>query len=145
MFYEPPRWDVELSSLDYVQFLSSPPPRAPDERPMVIKIELSGTGYLTLQAGRSERVNDAFWRERSGSTWDDLRRDQLVLSRERTEVLFQRLVDMGFFERKFPEVKEGDEAARALVVLGSINKRRKIRITDDPRVWSLFDELLREF
>lgn len=144
-FNPPTRWAVDLSALDYVQFLLTPPPPSPGEKPTVIKLELTGTGYMTGSAGRSDRVASGFWTERNDQSWDHMESDQVVISRERTGAYFQRLVDLGFFDRKFPGLDPDDDASQALAVLGSINKRKQVRLTADPGVRAIFDELLGEF
>ena len=142
---KPPFWTVELSSLDYVQFLSSPQATVQDDNPLIVRLELTGNGYLAYIAGRSERVSDSFWQESTNPLWDDIGNDQLVLSGPRTSDYMQRLVDMGFFGPDFAEVEGDDDPNNALVVFASLNGRKQARVSTDPALRKLFEELLKEF
>ncbi len=91
------RFDVESSSLDYVQFRTTNPTSGD-----IIRVELMGSGYLERRTGKSSRVSDDFWQHSDGSEWQDLKTAYVTLSQDETVSIFQELVDNGFFDRGLP-------------------------------------------
>ena len=136
------RFTVEPSSLDYAQFRASrPTPNGGN--PVVVRLELAGSGYLEYRSGRSARVRDGFWQESESPDWQDLRTDHVILRQEETVAIYQRLVDAGIFDNR-----RGDKPGNApstLAVLASIRFRKQLILTSDPIYVQLFEELIGMF
>lgn len=132
------RFTVDPSSLDYAQFrivCSSPV----DGKPETIRVDLSGSGFLEMTTGRSERVTDSFWRQSEDPAWQDLHRAHVMLSAAETAAIFQKLVDLGIYDRKQPE--EATPPPHDLAVLVAIGFRKKLVLTSRTDYRRLFDEL----
>jgi len=135
------RFDVQPSSLDYVQLVRTHLPPG-DAQPETLRLELSGTGYLQFDAGRSERVRTGFWKDFDSPDWDDWRRDYVVLPSGKTEQYFQAFVDAGAFDQaEQPTTTEEPELA-ILIVVGN---RKSLVLTDAPAYRKIFTDLLAEF
>ncbi len=135
------RFVVRSSALDYMQIIRSHIPHGAD-RPETLRLDLTGSGYLQLTAGRSERVRSGFWQESSSPDWSDWRRDYVVLSPARTLAYFQAFVNAGIFDRR-PR-SEPDENAD-LVILIAVGNRKNVLFTDAPVYHQIFSEMLSEF
>ena len=135
------RFVVRPSSLDYLQIVRTQIPHGA-ERPETLRLDLTGSGYLQLTAGRSERVRTGFWQESQSQDWGDWRRDYVVLSPARTLAYFQAFVNAGVFDRppRRPPQQEPD-----LAVLMAIGNRKNLILTSEPVYHQLFAELLAEF
>lgn len=135
------RFTVQSSALDYLQIVRTHIPEGED-RPQTIRLDLTGSGYLQLTAGRSERVRSGFWQESQSADWSDWRRDYVVLSPARTRTYYQAFVNAGIFDRRPHE--EPDENAD-LVILMAVGNRKNVLFTDAPVYHQLFAEMLSEF
>lgn len=134
------RFTVDPSALDYVQMRRVLPSKG-NEKPIVIRMELAGSGYLDYRSGRSVRVRNNFWQESDAPDWLDLKTDHIVLTHEETRIIYQRLVDAGIFDLKQKEKPNGDD----LAIMGCIGFEKRILFTKDPIYNALFDELLAKF
>ncbi len=144
-FLKPPRWTVELSSLDHVAMKWTPGQRITSESPRTILVELMGNGYLTMASGSGGSVNDPFAHAREGFAPADETRNQVVISEKETEQFFQRLVDTGFFEDKLGLSGGKTHSGPSLLIFAKINGRKLIQSTDDPETMRLFRVLLKAF
>ena len=135
------RFIVRPSSLDYLQIIRTHLPHGAN-RPETLRLDLTGSGYLQLTAGRSERVRTGFWQESASPEWSDWRRDYVVLSPARTLAYFQAFVNAGVFDKppRRPPTEEPD-----LAILIAIGNRKNLLLTAAPVYHQLFDELLSEF
>lgn len=134
------RFIAQPSPLDSLQIIRTHLPHGTD-RPETLRLDLNGSGYLRLTAGRSERVRSGFWQESASPDWLDLRQDHVFLSPARTRAYFQAFVNAGFFDK--PPRKQEEHAE--LVVLIALGKRKAARFTAAPVYHHLFEELLSEF
>jgi len=132
------RFTVDPSSLDYVQFRISRPSPV-DGRPETIRIDLAGSGFLEMTTGRSERVLDSFWRQSEDPVWQDLHRTHAMLAPSETAAVFQRLVDLGMFDRKQPP--ETKPPPHDLAVLAAIGFKKRLVLTSRAEYRRLFDDL----
>ena len=136
------RFTVDPSALDYVQ-LRRILPQEGNARPVVIRLELTGSGYLDYRSGRSVRVRDNFWQEEQSPDWQNLKTDHVVLSTEETQAFYQRFVDAGLFD--YRNSKKQVNSARAITVFGCVGFKKKYILTDAPIYTELFDDLLEKF
>jgi len=132
------RFTVDPSSLDYAQFRIVRPSPV-DGKSETIRIDLSGSGFLEMTTGRSERVTESFWQQSEDPVWQDLHRTHVMLSAAETAVLYQKLVDLGIFDRKQP--KEAKQPPHDLAVLVAIGFRKQLVLTSRPEYRRLFDDL----
>jgi len=135
------RFVVRASALDYLQIVRTHIPHG-IERPETLRLDLTGSGYLQLTAGRSERVRTGFWQEDNSPDWGDWRRDYVVLSPTRTLAYFQTFVNAGVFDRS---ARGQPEREPDLVILMAIGNRKTVLLTSEPVYHQLFAELLAEF
>ncbi len=135
------RFIVRGSQLDYLQIVRTHLPHGA-EHPQTMRLDLTGSGYLQLTAGRSERVRSGFWQESDSPHWSDWRRDYVVLSQARTLAYFQTFVNTGVFDKppRMPPQEEPD-----LAILIAVGNRKTLLLTAAPVYHQLFDELLAEF
>jgi hypothetical protein len=144
-FDRPPRWKVELSSLDSVAFKWTPSKVIHAESPRTVIIELMGNGYMTIASGVGGKVNDPFQDAIDGQAPADERRDQMTLSESDTKRFYQRVVDAGFFEKQFDLSKEAQKGGHSLLIFAKINGRTHIQSTDAPEMMALYRILLNAF
>lgn len=149
-FYKPAHWRVEVSTLDYVQFLCGASvtnnPESNATPHAALKVELLGSGYLTCWEGRSPRVANDFWETRESDRWDEIETDSVHVNKEYVKACFQHLVDTGFFEEDMlSSLKKKGEVSKGIMVLASINGRKKAAFTADPRVAASVSELMKQF
>lgn len=143
---DPPRWNVEISSLDYVEYVSRANPEQSSQGANALRLELLGNGYLSFWIGRSQRVTDDFWAERAADEqWDKLERDEVMTSEAYAKRSFQALVDTGYFETEMFWEKSASPASNGVWVVASINGRKKAKLTDDPKIRAIVSDLLRQF
>ncbi len=136
------RFTVEPSSLDYVQFRCTRP-AANSATPVVVRLELAGSGYLEYRSGRSTRVGDNFWQEPNSPTWEDFRADHIVIPQQEAVAIYQRLVDAGVFDLK--QKKDDSPGDVTLAVLASIGFEKRLLLTNYPVYLQIFGELLGHF
>ena len=136
------RFTVKPSSLDYAQFRRTrvSPVNGHVE---TLRLDLSGSGFLELTSGRSERVSSGFWRESDSPTWQDLRKDHVMLTETEATAILQRLVDAGMFDRKRDPRK--DPPPHDLAILAAIRFEKRLVLTADPAFHRIFDALLERF
>jgi len=132
------RFTVDPSALDYAQMRISRPSPV-DGKTETIRIDISGSGFLEMTTGRSERVTDSFWRQSQDPVWQDLHRAHAMLSPAETAAIFQRFVDLGIFDRKQPE--EATPPPHDLAVLVAIGFRKRLLLTSRADYRRIFDEL----
>ncbi len=108
-----------------------------------MRLDLSGSGFLEITTGKSERVRDPFWKPSDDPEWQDIRRDHLFLSPQETAVVFQTLIDAGIFNHR-QDPKDHPPPHR-LAVLVSIGARKKLLLTSHPGYLRLFDALMDRF
>ncbi len=132
------RFTVDPSSLDYAQFRIVRPSPV-DGKSETIRIDLAGSGFLEMTTGRSERVTESFWQQSEDPVWQDLHRTHVMLSAAETATLFQKLVDLGIFDRKQPE--EATPPPHDLAVLVAIGFRKQLVLTSRADYRRLFDDL----
>ena len=142
---EPAHFEVEPSSLDYVEFVYHPQ-ATNGSASRVCRLLLSGSGMVECRVGTSARVSDEFWGEPDGSQWDDMVVDRVVLSGEDTQRVFQRIVDSGFLSAKeTPSVQPVPGMAR-LIAVGRIDGRKRVLIADvSSPVVAVYRDLLAVF
>jgi len=133
------RFSANPSPLDYVQFRISRP-SVTDGKQETIRLDLSGSGFLEITTGGSERVLDGFWKESSDPAWQDIRRDHVFLSEQDTIAVFQSLVDLGMFDRR--QDPEKNPPPHHLAILASINTNKRLILTGQPEYNRIFDMLL---
>lgn len=134
------RFTVDPSALDYVQLRRVLRPIG-NEKSIVIRLELAGSGYLDYRSGRSVRVRDNFWQESNAPDWQDLQTDHLVLTQEETRIVYQRFVDAGLFDHNQKPPPDGYN----LAIMGCIGFEKRVLFTNDPVYSALFEELLAKF
>lgn len=132
------RFTVDPSSLDYAQFRIVRPSPV-DGKPETIRIDLAGSGFLEMTTGRSERVTDSFWRQSEDPVWQDLHRAHVMLSADETAAIFQKLVDLGIYDRRQPE--EATPPPHDLAVLVTVGFRKKLVLTSRADYRRVFDGL----
>jgi hypothetical protein len=132
------RFTVEPSALDYAQFRIIRPSPV-DGKSETIRIDLSGSGFLEMLTGTSERVTDSFWRQSEDPAWQDLHRTHAILSPDETAIIFQKLVDLGIFDHKQP--KEATPPPHDLAVLVAVKFRKRLLLTSRSDYRQLFDDL----
>jgi len=132
------RFSVEPSSLDYAQLRISRA-SAVDGQPETVRIDLSGSGFLEMTTGRSERVTDSFWRQSEDPVWQDMQRAHVMLSPGETAAFFQQLVDLGTFDYKQP--KENSPPPHDLAVLVAIGFKKRLILTSRADYRRIFDDL----
>jgi hypothetical protein len=142
---KPARFNVELSPLDYVQFVYVPGQGSASNTVTPVRIELGGSGYLEKLSGSSPRVLNPFWSEARGSAWSDLRQDHVVLSGAQTEAVFQKLVDAGFFARGGADAHPIRAGAPRVRILASINGRKNLVLTGEAPFLNIVTDLLSRF
>ena len=144
-FDRPPHWKVDLSSLDSVAFKWTPSSVIHTDSPRTVIIELMGNGYMTIASGVGGKVNDPFQDALDGHAPADERRDQITLSEADTKRFYQRVVDVGYFEKKFGLSKEAQKGGDSLLIFAKINGRKHIQSTDAPEMMALYRILLTAF
>jgi hypothetical protein len=142
--YEPAHFRVELSPLDYAQILLQPGTGAGGGDIVPTRIDVSGSGLVTMQRGRSARVTSSFWDQPQGDDWDDYETDRVFLPESETRAVFQALVNAGIFERGQRE-DPSPQAPRCVVILAEINGRKNAVVTDGERFLNIFDQVMRRF
>lgn len=113
--------------------------------PVVTRLDVSGSGHLLLKRGRSERVQNSYWREPYGENWRDIQSDQLVLTRDETTACFQALVDAGFLDRRRGPPPLLQAGSPYLSIVAIIDGRKGYIVTSDPVYLSVFRDLLARF
>lgn len=136
------RFEVAPSSLDYAQFRKTKI-SATDGKTESVRLDLAGSGYLEMITGRSERVVDDFWRQSEEVSWQDLRKDHVMLSESETTAIFQRLVDLGMFDRNQNPKK--NSPPHEIVIVAAIRFEKKIILTSEAEYLKIFKELLEKF
>lgn len=107
------------------------------------RLELTGSGHLMYVWGRSNRVRDNFWKERSGSTWDDLNRAQFVLTQDKTQFYFQSVVNAGAYDKR--RMKKRDPKSLDLLLLRiRIGRKTAVTATTDKSLINIFRALAKE-
>lgn len=144
-FFPPPRWTVALSPLDSVEILYSATDAGNTNGVQMSQITVLGTGYVNYRAGSSPRVATDFWGERTGAQWDQYRTDTVTMPGPYIQACFQHLVDLGFFDDNVFEDEDREERPHGVLVVATINGRKKARYTHDERVFDMVRELLRQF
>jgi hypothetical protein len=132
------RFTVDPSGLDYAQFRISRA-SAIDGKAETIRIDLSGSGFLEMTTGQSERVTESFWQPSDNPNWQDLHRTHEMLSADETTAIFQQLVDLGMFDRKQPE--EATPPPHDLAILAQIGFKKRLILTSRKDYRELFDKL----
>jgi len=133
------RFVVKPSALDYAQFRTSRPSPV-DGKPEVIRLDLSGIGYLEMTRGRSERIGDGFWKPSENPDWQDLQRSHVMLDEADTVAVFQKLVNAGHFDRG-PTGKR-HPPPHDLAVLLAIGFKKGVVLTSRADYVDLFNDLL---
>ncbi len=133
------RFTANPSPLDYAQFRCTRiSPQSGREE--TLRLDLSGSGFLEITTGRSERVRDPFWKPSEDPEWQDIRRDQVFLSPQETAVIFQALVDAGIFNHRHDP--KDHPPPHHLAVLVSVGARKKLLLTSHPSYLRIVDALL---
>ncbi len=136
------RFTVDLSPLDWVQFSRTIHGKE-NVAPVTIRLQLAGSGHLEYRSGRSTRVKTDFWQKTDSANWQDIQIDYIVLSRQETERIYQRLVDAGVYDKV--KLSKEETAAASLAILARIGFEKKLTLTSDPVLIKIFDELLAKF
>ena len=141
----PAHFPVDVGGLDYFQIVLAPG-RTPESAKVVpVSLDLNGTGHLQYRAGRSPRVINSHWQAPGGKYWDDFRTDQIALTPEDTQQIFQQLVDAGAFESVRKRGEVSDKSPAYLVISIRIGKRSTIISTDRPAFFEIYDRLAKKF
>lgn len=143
----PPKFDVEVSFLDYANFTFHQAAGKPsDDHPILVRIELGGSGHVHYAKGRSSRVHDSFWTDDPDEKYaDDIYTDQVVLNEKQVREVFQSLVDAGIFEREVQENRVENPGRDFVLIHAKINERRGIVITDSREFIGIYTKLARHF
>lgn len=144
-FEKPPRWTVTLSALDYVEFLAGADAEGVSSGGPVSQYMLLGTGFLHRRTGASPRVSNEFWSERTDARWDSYETDAITVPATYVQACFQHLVDLDFFDDRGYVSPTPEVATEGVVVSATINGRRQIRFTQDPRIRAMVAEIARQF
>ncbi len=135
------RFVVQASALDYLQIVRTVQP-AGGGLPVTTRVDLSGSGYLQVMTGRSERIRTGFWQDTNAPAWQDLRRDYIVLPPHETLAFFQAFVNAGVFDRRR---ESRTDPPPELAILISVRGRKTLLLTAEPQFLYLYDALLRRF
>lgn len=144
-FDRPPRWTVELSQLDYVEFMAGANAQGNESEGPVSQYILLGTGYLHRRTGSSPRVSNEFWNERKDERWDSYKTDSIAVPATYVQACFQHLVDLEFFDESVHKPPSERLVAQGVVVSASINGRRRVLFSQDPRIRTMVAEIARQF
>ncbi len=144
-FGRPPYFKNELSTLDNIQFKFVPGAEPQDGLPdRTVVIEIIGNGYMTIVKGRSNQL-DPFAHARHGHVPADERRDQVVLSEADTAAVFQKIIDIGVFDRRKNMSMETVKDSAYLVVLAEVSRRKNLQVSNRPEMMALFRSLVNAF
>ncbi len=133
------RFTARPSPLDYVQFRMSrisPVSGIPE----TIRLDLSGSGFLEITTGASERVRESFWKESDNPAWQDLHRDHTFLHADETAAAFQALVNAGIFDHRHDPRQ--NPPPHDLAVLAAIGSRKRLVLTGQAAYHRIFEILL---
>jgi hypothetical protein len=133
------RFEVDLSSLDYLQIVHTYIPPG-SQQPYTQRFDLSGSGHLQLTSGRSKRVRSGFWQQDDSDEWNDWQQEYVVLTPEQTQAYFQAFVDAGIFDRQHRQEEYTD-----LKILVAVGYRKAARFTSAQVFHDIFTQMLREF
>lgn len=133
------RFTAKPSSLDYAQFRISRLSPV-DGKPETIRLDLSGSGFLEVTTGASERVRDGFWKQSDDPDWQDIRQDHTFLTEEETAAIFQRIVNAGLFDRRQNPKK--DPLPHDIAVLAALGFKKNLVLTGRTEYRKIFDALL---
>lgn len=133
------RFTASPSPLDYAQFRISRPSMTSGKQE-TIRLDLSGSGFLEITTGDSDRVLDSFWKESDDPSWQDLRHDHVFISEADTAAIFQRLVDNGMFDRR--QNQKTNPPPHHLAILASIGSHKRLILTSRQEYHQIFDMLL---
>jgi hypothetical protein len=142
----PPKFNVAGSFLDYVTFTyHAAGGISPGEHPVMVRIELSGSGHVSYAKGRSSRVQNSFWTDREEKYVDDIQTDQIVLRDGQVREILQSLVDAGIFERKIQNSQVEDPLHESVFIHAKISNRRGAIITDSKAFLDIYKKLAQQF
>jgi len=143
----PPKFDVELSFMDYATFTyHTANESSGDDHPVLVRIELSGGRHMQYAKGRSRRVLDAFWSDDVDDQHvEDIYTDQIILSEKQMEQVFQALVNAGIFEREMQGKHIEDPLNDSVFIHAKISDRRGIVYTDSREFIGIYKKLERHF
>lgn len=140
------RFEVQANFLDHVTFTFLEAGGAsPGDAPVLVRITLSGSGHAHYAKGRSSRVHDPFWSDRTEKFVDDLFTDQLVLDEQQVREVLQALVNAGVFDRKKQGRHIADPRNDHVLIRANIGDRRAVVVTDAPDVVGIFTDLAARF
>lgn len=133
------RFTASPSPLDYVQ-LRMARHSPTDQRREWVRLDLSGSGFLEMTQGSSERVTSSFWQESDDPSWQDIRRDHAFLSDRETQAVFQRLVNSGLFDRK--QRSRDDPQPHDMIIVATLGFRKNAISTGRDDYRELFTLLM---
>ena len=131
------RFVVQSSALDYLQIVRTVQP-ADGSLPITTRIDLSGSGYLQVMTGRSERIRTGFWQDPDSPAWQDLRRDYVVLPAHETLAFFQAFVNAGLFDSR--SERRGAPPPELAILMG-VRGRKTLLLTAEPQFLYLYEAL----
>jgi len=143
---EPDRWSVELHSLDFLEIRYTAKPDNTSDQVRMYKINLMGNGYLSFTEttpSSSSGPNDGFWDQRVAPGWHNAVTDNRVVGERQARVIFQRVVDAGFFESGFNR-RQSKEKQR-LLVYANISGRKNSSYSEEQELWDVFFDLFKAF
>jgi hypothetical protein len=103
-----PFFTVEESGLNWVSIRYYNYKTTPIQR---VSVRIDGNGMVNVREGTSNLVCNPFAAKSNAETWDDIREQRIMLTREEIVPLFQMLVDRGLFkERQKSDIVHTNEA-----------------------------------
>ncbi len=132
------RFQVNLSALDYLQIVQTEQ-ASTNAPPVTTRIDLSGSGYLEMKTGRSERVRSGFWTDPASPAWQDIRTHQRVLPAAETQAFFQAFVHAGVFDKQTRRRKNDPEPSLAILI--AVGRKKTLLLTGEPVYLQLFQAL----
>ena len=107
------------------------------------RVNLIGAGYIDFIEGASPLVTDDFSMKVESELWQDKQQERLGLSPGEIRTWIQRFADAGLARRHKSPSRQNVEKGHVVFIRASVNREKYGFVTDDERLISLVDDLVR--
>lgn len=142
---KPVRFAVSPDVTDHATITYHPAAVAGETHPIITRLEISGSGHVLCQRGRSPRVQNAYWRKPGGQYWHDIVTDQVILDPETTALYFQALVNAGLLDTRREAPAPEDPTAAYVSIAGKIDGKTGFLASNNPVLLDLYRSLRGRF
>jgi len=98
----------------------------------VTRLNISGSGIVEIETGRSPQVANGFAQETKDRAWHDVHRTQQVIAGEDAVMIFQTLVNLGLLKKPEDPPKDAPPPVATAMVIGNLDGRMISRPVIEP-------------